>query len=72
MKFGNAKGKVPKAKGKGGQQEMLPSRHALSQLSNPMQQTMNNYAKLTPSGAGAPSSYPAITAEGEEGVSVMP
>ena len=42
-------------KGKGGGQEMLPSRHALSQLvgGTPEQRSMNNYAKLTPSGAGA-------------------
>ena len=45
--------------GKGGKQEMLPSRHAVNQLTggDPVQRSMGNYAKLTPSGAGAPGSY---------------
>lgn len=61
-------------KGKGGGQEMLPSRHALSQLvgGTPEQRSMNNYAKLTPSGAGALTTYPAIIAEGEKGADVLP
>lgn len=39
---------------KGSQIEMLPSRHALSTLTggDPIQRSLNNYSKLTPSGAG--------------------
>lgn len=71
MKFGSKP--VSKPKGKPGQQEMLPSRHAMSELvAHPLQTSLNDYAKRTPSGAGAPMSYPAIIAEGEEGASVMP
>jgi hypothetical protein len=42
--------------------KMLPMRSALNQLSkgNPEQQSINNYAKLTPSGAGAPMTYQSI------------
>jgi len=45
--------------GKGGGQEMLPSRHAVSQLvgGDPTQRSIGNYAKLTPSGAGSPDRY---------------
>lgn len=66
--------KINKFKGKGGQQEMLPSRHALAQLvgGTPEQRSMGNYAKLTPSGAGAIQTYPAIIAEGEQGAKVLP
>ena len=41
--------------GKGSAEEMLPHRSALTTLAggNPMKRTMNNYAKATPSGAGA-------------------
>lgn len=41
--------------GKGSKIDLLPSRHALTQLAggNPLQRTMNNYAKATPSGANA-------------------
>lgn len=60
MKIG-ARGQPPITKhaGKGGKQEMLPSRHAVSQLvgGDPIQRSLGNYAKLTPSGAGAPGSY---------------
>lgn len=68
MKFGKVLGATPKkAKGKPGQQAMLPSREALAQLTkgSPDQQALGNYAKLTPSGAGAPATYPAIIAEAE-------
>lgn len=56
-------------KGKGGGQEMLPSRHAVSQLvkGDPIQRSMGNYAKLTPSGAGAPMHYQTITDMGLTG-----
>jgi hypothetical protein len=41
--------------GKGSQIDLLPHRHALTQLAggDPLQRTMNNYAKATPSGANA-------------------
>lgn len=70
MKFGKPLGKVPKAKGKGGGHELLPSRHALSQLVNgtPEQRSMGNYAKLVPSGLDI--SYPDIIALGEKGTDV--
>jgi len=40
---------------KGSQQATLPSRRAMSMLKNPSQQTLGNYAKMTPSGATAGS-----------------
>jgi len=75
MKFGKVgKGLQPKRpKGKGGGQQMLPSRHAMSTLvgGSPMDRSMGNYAKLTPSGAGAmQSTYPEIMSEGEAGADV--
>lgn len=73
MKFGNAKGPQPRRpKGKGGGQAMLPNRAAMNQLvkGNPEQQSMGNYAKLTPTGAGAPMDYGGIMDEGEQGVHV--
>jgi hypothetical protein len=41
--------------GKGGSQELLPNRHAMSQLTagDAFQRSINNYAKVTPSGEGA-------------------
>jgi hypothetical protein len=72
-KFGRVLGTQPKrAKGKPGQQEMLPSRHAMSTLvgGSPMDRSLGNYAKMTPSGAGAPGSYPAIMQEGQAGADV--
>lgn len=40
---------------KGSQQEMLPHRNAVAQLTkgDPAQRSLNNYAKLTPAGANA-------------------
>ena len=40
--------------GKCSQQELLPHRHALGTLTrgDPMNRTINNYAKATPEGAG--------------------
>lgn len=74
-KFGNAQGKVPPARGKGSAHAMFPDRAALMQVTkgNPMQQSLGNYAKLTPSGASAMAkTYPEIMAEGQEGASVLP
>jgi len=50
------KGSVKAHKGKGASEEVLPSRHAVSTLTqgDPSQRTMNDYAKATPTGAGAP------------------
>ena len=41
--------------GKGSQQQLLPNRHAMNTLTNgdQWQRSINNYAKVTPSGAGA-------------------
>jgi hypothetical protein len=58
---------------KGSRQAMLPSRAALRMLTkDPTQQTLGNYAKLTPSGAGAlTGDYGALT-EGQQGMAVVP
>ncbi|MCK1742185.1 hypothetical protein IVA80_15275 [Bradyrhizobium sp. 139] len=47
--------KITKHKGKGGAQEMLPHRKAMTQLTagDAFQRSINNYAKVTPSGEGA-------------------
>ena len=51
---------------------MLPSREAVNQLTKggPMAMSLGNYAKLTPSGAGAPTSYQTIYDMGKAGVDV--
>lgn len=66
-KFGRPLVRVPKPIGKGGQQEMLPHRNAVAQLigGDAFQRSINNYAKLTPSGAGAPATYAALMPEEE-------
>lgn len=68
MKFGSKKinpgtGRLVQNVGKGGKQYLLPGRHALAELTkgNPWQRSIGNYAKLTPSGANAPTSYQDIT-----------
>lgn len=45
---------------------MLPSRAAVNQLTKggPMAMSMGNYAKLTPSGAGALTNYQSIIDQG--------
>jgi hypothetical protein len=47
--------KITRQKGKGGSVELLPNRHALSKLTarNAFNNSINNYAKSTPSGANA-------------------
>lgn len=74
MKFGNPMGRVPKPqKGKGSRQELLPSRSAMNYLTgSPFPRSINDYAKLTPSGANAPATYGDITAMAEAGVSAEP
>lgn len=60
------------AAGKGSRQEILPSRHALSKLTggSPADRTMSMYAKATPSGAGALSTYADIEAMGTKGIKI--
>jgi hypothetical protein len=73
VKFGNHRGKFPKPNGKGSRQEMLPSRNALAQLTgSPFPRSINDYAKLTPSGANAPPTYGDIMSMAEAGVSAEP
>lgn len=66
--------KITKNTGKGGGQEMLPGRGAMSMLvhGDPVQRSLGNYAKLTPSGAGAPMSYQTITDMGQKGATLAP
>jgi hypothetical protein len=47
--------KIIKQVGKGGQQELLPNRHAVNRLTGgeTWERTINNYAKVTPSGESA-------------------
>lgn len=49
------KGSVKAHKGKGAAEQVLPSRHAVQTLTqgDPMQRTMQDYAKATPTGAGS-------------------
>lgn len=49
------KGSVKAHKGKGAAEQVLPNRHAVQTLTqgDPSQRTMNDYAKATPTGAGA-------------------
>lgn len=44
------RGQLVKHEGKGATEQVLPSRHALNTLTqgDPMQRTMQNYAKATP------------------------
>lgn len=57
--------------GKGGSEQLLPSRHAMAQVTkgDPWQRSMGNYAKLAPSGANAPVSYQDIIDMAGMGVS---
>ena len=54
-----------------GTQVMLPNRKAMQQLigGDPVQQSLGNYSKLTPSGAG---NYADIFKQGQRGASVVP
>jgi hypothetical protein len=56
-------GRLTTLKNKGSREQLLPSRHAMDELTkgNPWQRSMGNYAKLTPSGRNAPASYQTIT-----------
>lgn len=67
MKAGPAKinpgtGRLIQHSGKGSKEQLLPSRHAMDELTkgDPWQRSMSNYAKLTPSGRNAPSKYQTI------------
>jgi hypothetical protein len=46
---------ITKNIGKGSKQELLPNRHAMNTITRgePWQRSINNYAKVTPSGEGA-------------------
>lgn len=72
MKIGQ---KIPKdhmPKGKHSRQEFLPSRYALSKITggSPADRTLNEYARRTPSGAGAPATYQDIEDMGESGIKI--
>jgi hypothetical protein len=56
-------GRLTHIRNKGSREYLLPSRHALAEVTkgNPWQRSIGNYAKLTPSGANAPTSYQDIT-----------
>ena len=77
MKYGPSKinpgtGRLIRHKGKGGKEQLLPSRHAMDEVTkgNPWQRSMSNYAKLTPSGRNAPSKYSTIIDMAELGTKV--
>lgn len=55
-----------------GKAAMLPSRDALNTITggDPSHRTMGYYAKLTPSGAGAPGKYSDIAAMGLKGIKI--
>jgi hypothetical protein len=73
MKMG-ARGQPPITRhaSKGSKQEMLPSRHAVAKLvsGDPVQRSIGNYAKLTPSGVGAPQTYADIQDMAQEGPTI--
>jgi len=60
---------IKQVKNKGSQQVRLPNRAALNQLTkgDPTQQSIGNFAKLTPSGASAEAMpYASIMSEGQQ------
>ena len=65
-------GRLVQQQQKGSKEYLLPNRHALAELTkgNPWQRSMGNYAKLTPSGANAPTSYQDIIDMGTLGVNM--
>jgi hypothetical protein len=67
-------GRLTVNQGKGGKGQLLPHRSAMNELTkgNPWQRTFQNYAKLTPSGANAPTSYQDIIDMATKGASVLP
>jgi hypothetical protein len=74
-KFGPKKinpgtGRLIQHRGKGGKEQLLPSRHAMETLTegDPWQRSIGNYAKLTPSGRNAPTSYQDIIDMGTLGI----
>jgi len=64
--FAGSRGKLPAPRGKTRSLERLPNRHALAELTqgDPIQRSLGNYAKLTPSGANAIPTYDEITQMG--------
>jgi hypothetical protein len=65
-------GRLVQHAGKGSREQLLPGRHAVEELTkgNPWQRSMGNYAKLTPSGANAPTNYQDIIDMGTLGAKV--
>ena len=65
-------GRLTQHKNKGSRQSMLPHKDAMDQVTkgDPWQRSIGNYAKLTPSGAGAPSEYQDIINMGTLGAKV--
>lgn len=63
-------GKPPKPVGKASRLEYLPSRNALTALTqgDHVQRSIGMYAKRTPSGEGAPGKYADIQRLGELGI----
>lgn len=52
-------GRLTQLRNKGSREQLLPGRNAMETLTkgSPWDRSMGNYAKLTPSGANAPTSY---------------
>jgi hypothetical protein len=78
-KFGPQKinpgtGRLTIYQGKGAKDLLLPHRHAMNVLTkgNPSERSFQNYAKLTPVGANAPTSYQDIIDMATKGASVLP
>lgn len=65
-------GRLIRHKNKGSKEQLLPSRHAMDQVTkgDPWQRSMSNYAKLTPSGAKGPDKYSTIIDMAELGTKV--
>ncbi len=65
-------GRLTQHKNKGSREQLLPSQHAVETLTkgNPWQRSIGNYAKLTPSGANAPTNYQDIIDMGTLGAKV--
>lgn len=55
-------GRLVQHRNKGSKESLLPHKDAMDQITggDPWQRSIGNYAKLTPSGASAPSSYQSI------------
>ena len=74
LKINPKTGRLTSSQPKVGRQLMLPHRDAVNQLTkgNPSQRSVQNYAKLTPSGSSAPMHYQDIIDMATMGASVLP